>query len=145
MSDALASAIPFQRDEEDELRADIALEPEGRAAQVYGDDVLRLLATLDAVRASGPTPVPEQRVDYFATLLQDGSTVTVYPGDVDAAVAAAWAIGLSSFVMSAPPGTEELAARNIEQHERGLHSVYGAWPGCPMCSTLSVEKGEFAL
>ena len=46
------TAEPLTPEEEAALRADIAEGPEGRAEQVYGEDVLRLLATLDAARAT---------------------------------------------------------------------------------------------
>lgn len=39
-----------------------------------------------------------------------------------------------------PDAGEGLRERNIEQHEAGLHTVYGAWPDCPRCAALSPVK-----
>jgi hypothetical protein len=84
------------------------------------DPACKVCIALDAARCADPD---EGRVDFFATTLQEGRPVTVFPGDESAAIAAAWAIGLTSFSMSAPsadPGG--LRAVGTQCH-----------PGCEMC------------
>jgi len=91
--DALASIAALTPEEEAELRADIAEGPEGRAEQVYGEDVLRLLATLDATRkladeglaGHGLTLLAAQNVlnefDYWTSPARpaaDGGTVRIH-------------------------------------------------------------------
>jgi len=63
------TADPLTADEEAELRADIAEGPEGRAVQIYGEDVLRLLATVDEARATprSDTRLREALTSWYST------------------------------------------------------------------------------